>query len=199
MNGHATSYSVKKRDEGLFRKWKWIVMTLLVAAIMLVIRLEDNGILKTPLRKLVTTSADMTYLTELGQSLLKKEEEKIVVSSDIGQSDLLSFAKAETYQEGFLLQYDVGLPVYTGQEGLVVFTGHTKYTGKTMSISYADGTTVSYGMLDSLAQLPYTSVKANDLIGMKQAGQLYMSIEKNSKHYSLEEIVQWLQTDTNEN
>ena len=59
--------------------------------------------------------------------------------------------------------------------------------------------TVSYGMLDSLAQLPYTSVKANDLIGMKQAGQLYMSIEKNSKHYSLEEIVQWLQTDTNEN
>lgn len=173
-------------------------MMLLVAIIMLVIRLEDNGTLKTPLRKLVTTSADMTYLTELGQSLLKKEEEKIVVSSDIGQSDLLSFAKAETFQEGYLLEYDVGLPVYTGQEGLVVFTGHTKYTGKTMTISYADGTNVSYGMLDSLAQLPYTSVKANDLIGMKQAGQLYMSIEKDSKHYSLEEIVQWLQTDTNE-
>lgn len=173
-------------------------MILLVAAIMLVIRLEDNGVLKTPLRQLVTTSADMTFLSELGQSLLKKEEEKIVVSSDIGQSDLLSFTNTEEFEEGFLLQYDVGLPVYTGQEGLVVFTGHTKYTGKTITISYVDGTTVSYGMLDSLAQLPYTSVKANDLIGMKESGQLYMSIEKNKTHYSLEEIVQWLQTDENE-
>ena len=47
-----------------------------------------------------------------------------------------------------------------------------------MTISYEDGTTVSYGMLDSLAQLPYTSIQANDLIGMKEAGQLYVSIEK---------------------
>lgn len=173
-------------------------MTLLVAAIMLVIRLEDNGILQTPIRQLVTTSADMTYLRELGQSLLKKEDETIAVSSDIGQSDLLSFTTAQEFEEGYLLQYDEGLPVYTRQEGLVVYTGHTKYTGKTMTISYADGTDVSYGMLDSLAQLPYTSVKANDLIGMKQSGQLYMSIEKNNTHYSLEEIVQWLQTDKDE-
>lgn len=173
-------------------------MTLLVAAIMLVIRLEDNGVIQTPIRQLVTTSADMTYLSELGKNLLKKEDETIAVSSDIRQSDLLSFTNAQEFEEGYLLEYDVGLPVYTGQEGLVVFTGHTKYTGKTMTISYADGTDVSYGMLDSLAQLPYTSVKANDLIGMKQSGQLYMSIEKNSTHYSLEEIVQWLQMDTHE-
>lgn len=169
-------------------------MILLVATIMLVIRLEDNGILKTPVRQLVTTSADLTFLSELGQSFLKKEEKKIVVSSDIGQSDLLSFTNAEEFEEGFLLQYEVGLPVYTGQGGLVVFTGHTKYTGKTMTISYEDGTTVSYGMLDSLAQLPYTSVKANDLIGMKDAGQLYLSIEKNNTHFTLDEIIQWLQT-----
>lgn len=173
-------------------------MILLVAAILLVIRLEDQGILKTPVRQLVTTSADMTFLSELGQSLLKKQEEKIVVSSDIGQSELLSFTNAEVFEEGYLMQYDVGLPVYTGQDGLVVFTGHTKYTGKTMTISYADETTVSYGMLDSLAQLPYTSVKANDLIGMKETGQLYLSIEKNNRHYTLEEIVQWLKMDENE-
>lgn len=173
-------------------------MILLVAAIMLVIRLEDQGVLETPVRKLVTTSADITYLSELGQSWLNKEEETIMVSSDVGQTELLTFANAQVFKEGFLMQYDVGLPVYAGQSGLVVFTGHTKYTGKTMTISYEDGTTVSYGMLDSLAQLPYTTVQANDLIGMKQAGQLYLSIEKDDTHYNLEQIVQWLQTDNDE-
>ncbi|MGE7091038.1 peptidoglycan DD-metalloendopeptidase family protein [Lysinibacillus sp. NPDC048646] len=182
----------------MFKKWKWIVMILLVAAIMLVIRLEDQGVLETPVRKLVTTSADITYLSELGQSWLNKEEETIMVSSDIGQTELLNFANAQVFKEGFLMQYDVGLPVYAGQSGLVVFTGHTKYTGKTMTISYEDGTTVSYGMLDSLAQLPYTTVQANDLIGMKHAGQLYLSIEKDDTHYNLEQIVQWLQTDNDE-
>ena len=62
-----------------------------------------------------------------------------------------------------------------------------------MTISYEDGTTVSYGMLDSLAQLPYTTVQTNDLIGMKQNGQLYISIEKDKTHYNLEQIVQWLE------
>ncbi|WP_238602160.1 M23 family metallopeptidase [Lysinibacillus parviboronicapiens] len=173
-------------------------MILLVAAIMLVIRLEDQGVLETPVRKLVTTSADITYLSKLGQSLLNKEQETIMVSSDVGQTELLTFSNAQVFKEGFLLQYDVGLPVYAGQSGLVVFTGHTKYTGKTMTISYEDGTTVSYGMLDSLAQLPYTTVQANDLIGMKKAGQLYISIEKADTHYNLEQIVQWLQTDNDE-
>ncbi|MEX3744859.1 MULTISPECIES: peptidoglycan DD-metalloendopeptidase family protein [Lysinibacillus] len=178
----------------MFKKWKWLVTILLVAAIMLVIRLEDQGILETPVRKLVTTSADLTYLSELGQSWLNKEEETILVSSDVGQTELLTFADAQVFNEGFLLQYDAGLPVYAGQNGLVVFTGHTKYTGKTMTISYDDGTTVSYGMLDSLAQLPYTTVQANDLIGMKEAGQLYISIEKDKTSYSLEQVVQWLET-----
>ncbi|MFY0517406.1 M23 family metallopeptidase [Lysinibacillus sphaericus] len=182
----------------MFKKWKWIVMILLVAAIMLVIRLEDQGVLETPVRKLVTTSADITYLSELGKSWLNKEEETIMVSSDVGQTELLTFTNAQVFKEGFMMQYDVGLPVYAGQSGLVVFTGHTKYTGKTMTISYEDGTTVSYGMLDSLAQLPYTTVQANDLIGMKQAGQLYLSIEKDDTHYSLEQIVQWLQTEKDE-
>ncbi|MGE6515413.1 peptidoglycan DD-metalloendopeptidase family protein [Lysinibacillus sphaericus] len=182
----------------MFKKWKWIVMILLVAAIMLVIRLEDQGVLETPVRKLVTTSADITYLSELGKSWLNKEEETIMVSSDVGQTELLTFTNAQVFKEGFMMQYDVGLPVYAGQSGLVVFTGHTKYTGKTMTISYEDGTTVSYGMLDSLAQLPYTTLQANDLIGMKQAGQLYLSIEKDDTHYSLEQIVQWLQTEKDE-
>jgi len=178
----------------LFKKWKWLVTILLVAAIMLVIRLEDRGVLETPVRKLVTTSADLTYLSELGQSWLNKEDTTILVSSDVGQTELLSFANAQVFKEGFLMQYDMGLPVYAGKNGLVVFTGHTKYTGKTMTISYDDGTTVSYGMLDSLAQLPYTTVQANDLIGMKEAGQLYISIEKDKTQYNLEQIVQWLET-----
>lgn len=180
----------------MFKKWKWMVTILLVAGIMLVIRLEDQGVLDTPVRKLVTTSEDLTYLSELGQSWLNKEDEAILVSSDVGQAELLAFANAQVFKEGFLLQYDIGLPIYAGQNGLVVFTGHTKYTGKTMTISYDDGTTVSYGMLDSLAQLPYTTVQANDLIGMKEAGQLYLSIEKDKTHYNLEQIVQWLESTT---
>jgi len=34
---------------------------------------------------------------------------------------------------------------------------------------------------------------------MKEAGQLYLSIEKGDSHYDLEQIVQWLETmETNE-
>ena len=84
-------------------------MILLVATIMLVIRLEDQGVVQTPIRKLVTTSADITYLSELGKSWLKKEDETIMVSSDIGQTELLTFTNAQVFKEGFLLQYDVGL------------------------------------------------------------------------------------------
>ena len=41
---------------------------------MLVIRLEDQGVVDTPVRKLVTTSADLTYLSELGQSWFEKKK-----------------------------------------------------------------------------------------------------------------------------
>ena len=68
---------------------------------MLVIRLEDQGVLETPVRKLVTTSADLTYLSELGQSWLNKEDTTILVSSDVGQTELLSFANAQVFKEGF--------------------------------------------------------------------------------------------------
>ena len=43
-----------------------------------------------------------------------------MVSSDVGQADLLTFANAQVFKEGYLLQYDVGLPIYAGQNGLVV-------------------------------------------------------------------------------
>lgn len=144
---------------------------------MLVIRLEDQGVLETPVRKLVTTSADITYLSELGQSWLNKEKETIMVSSDVGQTELLTFANAQVLKKVFdAVWYWTSCVCWA--KWASCFTGHTKYTGKTITISYEDGTTVSYGMLDSLAQLPYTTVQANDLIGMKQAGQLYLSIEK---------------------
>lgn len=88
------SHIVWKKDEGLFKKWKWFVTIILVAATMLVIRLEDQGVVDTPVRKMVTTSADLTYLSELGQSWFDKENEAITVSSDVGQADLLTFANA---------------------------------------------------------------------------------------------------------
>ncbi|GLC88433.1 M23 family metallopeptidase [Lysinibacillus piscis] len=178
----------------MFTKWKWLAAFFVVAIVMLLVRLEDQDVLDTSVRQVVMTSADLTYLAELGQEWFHQKETTIMVSSDISQAELLTFTDAQAWREGFLLKYDVGLPIYAGQGGLIVYTGHTKYTGKTMTISYDDGTMVSYGKLDRIEQLPYTRIYQRDLIGMKEAGQLYISIEKDGVHYTLEQIVQWLES-----
>lgn len=173
-----------------------MTVTIIVAAIMMLVRLEDRGMLSISIRKYVTTSEDLAYLSKLGQKIIVKEEEVVPVSSDVGQTELLSFENAEVFQNGFLLKYNVGIPIYAGQEGLVVFTGHKKHTGKSMTVSYEDGTVVTYGNLDKLSQLPYTSVQQGHVIGMKNAGQLFIAIEKNDKAFSLEQIIEWLKSNT---
>ena len=43
--------------------------------------------------------------------------------------------------------------------GLIIFTGYTRQTGKTVTVLYDNGDEVTYGFVGTFSKLPYTSVK----------------------------------------
>ena len=90
------------------------------------------------------------------------------------------------------MHYDTAVPIQSLYNGLVVFTGHMKNAGQTVSILYEEGTTVTYGYVDQIAVLPYIHLQNGQLIAMKKPGKLYIQIEQQGKLFSAEEILQWL-------
>ena len=62
----------------------------------------------------------------------------MTVSADSSISELLTFVSLDRYNDGFLFTFEEAMPIIAIYDGLVVFTGHTKYNGKTISVLYDD-------------------------------------------------------------
>lgn len=122
------------------------------------------------------------------------DNKKVAVNATPDESieQLLTYAMIERYNDGFLLTYEEPLLLKALYDGLIVFTGHTKYNGKTISIIYEDGTTVTLGYVDQLSVLPYMPVSKGDVIAVKEQGKLYIQIEKDGEVYNIEQTTKWL-------
>lgn len=179
-------------DEMLKKKWKWFSAFFLCVIVLIAIRLEESGHIDINVKEIVYSSHDLTIMRNVLRELFGEEKPKITVSSDIINEELLTFSSVKPYEEGFLLTYDEPIPIIAINNGLVVYTGHSKKIGKTISIYYEDDTTVTYGYVDSFSILPYTTVEKGKTVANKESGDLYIQIEKDGKIFNLEETLTWL-------
>ena len=184
-------------DEVVNKKWKWIAAIVLCGVVILGIRLQERGQLEVDVKKIVYSSEDLTLMRNLLREVFDNEsDEKITVSSENVNQELLSFVSVKPYDNGYLLTFEKAIPILAIENGLVVYTGHTKHTGKTISVFYEDDTTVTYGNVDSFSLLPYTSIERGGTLANKEPGDLYIKIEKDGTVLTLEQTLEWMKEHT---
>lgn len=167
------------------RYWRWWL-----AAILFVTVLVLHDVKRPFVERVVYSSEDLIFMRKALQQVFLQPEQ-IAVSTSERATNLFTFATMERYKDGAVFIYNEPVFLYAFYDGLVVFTGHTKYTGKTVTVLYNEGTTVTYGFLDELTFLPYTSLRAGQSIG-RQQHTLYIQIERDGRVLNLEEIRAWL-------
>lgn len=153
-------------------------------------RIHHPGI-QQAVQRIVYSSEDLVFIRTVLQQVIEPEEQ-IPVSTEMSVSEMLTFVTIDRYNKGLLLTYEQAIPLQALYNGLIVFTGHTKYTGKTLTVLYNEGTSVTYGFVDELALLPYTPVNAGDELARKNKGQLYIQVEQNGAILKMDEILLWL-------
>ena len=70
------------------------------------------------------------------------------------------------------------IPIEAQGNGLVIFTGFTRQTGKTITVLYDDGDEVTYGFVGSFFKLPYTSVKKGDTLALMDEGAIFFIVKR---------------------
>lgn len=187
----------KRMDEVVNKKWKWIAAIVLCGVVILGTRLQERGQLEVDVKKVVYSSEDLTLMRNLLREVFGQEQdETITVSTESVNQELLSFVSVKPFDHGYLLTFEEPIPILAIENGLVVYTGHTKNTGKTISVFYEDDTTVTYGNVDSFSLLPYTSVERGGTLANKEPGELYIKIEEGGKVLNLEETLEWMKEHT---
>ena len=171
-------------------KWRWWAATLLFIVIVVASEVKQPAVQQV-IHRVVYSSEDLIFVrTALQQLFLRSEQ--IPVSTQVSTEELLTFVSMERFNDGILLTYDQPIAVQAFFDGLIIFTSYTKDTGKTLTVLYSEGTTVTYGFIDELMRLPYTSLSAGEVIVQKQPGSLYIQVERNGAILNMEETVAWL-------
>ena len=94
---------------------------------------------------------------------LLEQDELISVSAPVSSPPLIEYKSIQPLEDGAILSIDKSQDLYASEDGLIIYTGHRKKTGKTLSILYDTGETATYGFVDEFHQLPYTTVNAGDI------------------------------------
>jgi hypothetical protein len=173
------------------KKWQWLIASVLFVTIYLC-EMYGNIPTKRLINQVVYSSEDLVLIRAVLMDITFQEDKKIPVSVDPSIEQLLMYKTIERYNKGFLLAYDQPILLNALYDGLIVFTGHTKYNGKTMSILYENGLTVTFGFVDEFEVLPYTPVSMGTLLATKEKGKLYIQIEKDGMIFNMKQTTEWI-------
>lgn len=170
-------------------KWK---LAIVVAVILFtIIVLEKKQIIKSDVTDYVLSNDDLLVLTNWTKQVFH-EEEKVAVMAPVEDSNIEEYKTMQSFSKGVLLSYDKPLTVYAKHDGFVIFTGHTKSLGKTMTITYDTGERVTYGLLKSLDYLPYTSIKEGEPLASMKSGTFYLQVESRGTILDAGSLRNWL-------
>lgn len=160
-------------------KWKtkWLAAFILSITVILFVNLEERQLVNTTLTQYVTTGKDFVVMKKWVSSLLA--DETITVSSNQSFEPFSLYESFQPYQDGAIISYVQPLPITAKGSGLVVFTGHTRQSGKTVTVQYDNGDEVTYGFVGSFSTLPYTTVRAGDEIAVMNEETLYVRVKRN--------------------
>lgn len=158
-------------------KMKWILSIVVVLSILVLSKLEEVNVISAPLSEYVTTGKDFLVMKKWVASILNESEsDRIVVNYE--ESKLMSYESMQPYKEGVLVSYTQPVPVIAQEDGLVIFTGITRQTGKTLAVLYDNGDEVTYGFVGSFSKLPYSSIKKGDTLALMDEEPLFLMVKR---------------------
>ncbi|WP_194841072.1 peptidoglycan DD-metalloendopeptidase family protein [Sporosarcina cascadiensis] len=161
-------------------KWKtkWILACILSVSVVAVAKLEERQLINIPVTQYVTTGKDFVVMKKWVSSLIG-EEESITVSSGTEFDPFASYDSFQPYQDGAIISYSQPMSITSQGSGLVVFTGYTRQSGKTVTVQYDNGDEVTYGFVGSFSTLPYTTVRRGDEIAVMDEDAVYVRVKRN--------------------
>lgn len=172
---------------------KWFVACVLTIGVIGMVQIEERDGGNSQIRSLFEEGKDIQFARKMIMSLMTDEklEEVIPVSASVHPS-MKTYESMQPYQDGVLVSYTSPVQVVAREDGLILFTGQTKQTGKTMTILYDSGETVTYGFIESFSHLPYTAVATNELIAEVQPGSMYVRVERDGQYLEPSTLTEWI-------
>ncbi|WP_342525263.1 hypothetical protein MKY84_07580 [Chryseomicrobium sp. FSL W7-1435] len=116
----------------------------------------------------------------------------VPVTADMDQDQTFVYTSYQPYEQGLLVRVDAHQPVLAKSSGMVLFTGEKRKTGKTMTIAYDSGDTVTYGFLHEFEMLPYTRFDAQAILGQSSEDLFYIHHDNHLQTLDPESLMMWL-------
>ena len=177
---------------------KWIIACIFTIGIIATIQIQERNDQTSQLRTLFTEGKDIQMVREfvLAQFPTSSQTEIIPVTATPERDPMIptmaSYESMQPYEEGVLVSYNTSIEVVAREDGIILFTGHPRHTGKTMTVLYDSGDTVTYGFVENFSNLPYTAVAANDLIAEVKPGSMFVKVERDGELLEPTAIKEWM-------
>jgi len=177
---------------------KWIIACIFTVGIIALMQIQENNGQTSSIRTLFAEGKDLQLVREfvLAQFPSYNQPELIPVSATPKKDPLIptmaTYESMQPYDEGVLVSYTTDVQVVAHEDGIILFTGHTRNTGKTMTVLYDSGDTVTYGFVENFSNLPYTAVAANDLLAEVKPGSMFVKVEHEGENLEPSAITEWM-------
>ncbi len=164
-------------------KWKtkWLLAAIFALSVLTVAKLEQWQVIQKPLTQYVTTGKDLLVMKKWVASYLDDPEDELLAVHH-EERILSTYESLQPYKNGAIVSYTQPIAIEAEQNGLVIFTGITRETGKTMTILYDDGDEVTYGFVGSFSKLPYTSIKRGDTLALLDEETMFLMVKRDGVH-----------------
>ncbi|MDN4607132.1 M23 family metallopeptidase [Sporosarcina highlanderae] len=162
-------------------KWKtkWVLAIIVAIGVFSFAKLEEIGIINKPVTQYITTGKDFIVMKKWVSSLIgDSKEDTIAVSDSIEEPPFAAYESMQPYKDGVIVSYTNAMPIIAQGDGLVVFTGFTRQSGKTITVLYEDGDEVTYGFVGTLQKLPYSTVKKGDTLALMNDEAIYLKVKR---------------------
>ncbi len=177
---------------------KWIFACIFTVGIIALIQIQERDGQTSQIRTVFTQGKDLQLVREfvLAQFPSMAKPDLIPVSAPPTQDPMTptmaTYESLQPYEQGVLVSYRTPIQVLAREDGIILFTGHTRHTGKTMTILYDSGDTVTYGFVENFSNLPYTAVAANDLLAEVKPGSMFVKVERGGENLEPSAIKEWM-------
>lgn len=172
------------------RKIKWILALLLFAAVMMISSLENRHVISTSIGNMYASGEDFIVMRKWIASYF--EEERDAIQVDYNPKMMTSYDSFQPFRDGIMISYPSSISIQAEKNGLVIFTGITRKTGKTVTVLYDDGDEVTYGLVGSFSKMPYTSVKVGDTLASLDEQTLFFKVKRDGEYMDPSELASYL-------
>lgn len=143
--------------------------------------MEEAQMIQKPLTQYVTSGQDFLVMKKWVASYFDQPQDELL-TVNYEEKALSLYESIQPFDEGAIISYSQPIAIEAEKSGLVIFTGITRKTGKTMTVLYDDGDEVTYGFVGSFAKLPYTSVRRGDTLALLDEETMFLMVKRDGEH-----------------